>query len=94
MLGKLELKRVFERTEQLVPQYAMREDGSAFSFEENKELIFRRIADVMSESRGEKFGFPISNILARKYFNDNSMDDERLMYEMLEMIEERYDCSA
>ena len=40
-----------------------------------------------------KFGFPISNILARKYFNDNSMDDEQLMYEMLEMIEERYDCS-
>ena len=93
VLGKLELKRVFERTEQLVPKYALREDGSAFSFEENKELIFRRIADVMSESRGEKFGFPISNILARKHFNDNSMDDERLMYEMLEMIEERYDCS-
>ena len=34
VLGKLELKRVFERTEQLVPKYAMREDGSAFSFEE------------------------------------------------------------
>ena len=89
----LVLERMFERTEQLVPKYARHEDGSVLSFEENKELIFRRIADVMSESRGEKFGFPISNILARKHFNDNSMDDEHLMYEMLEMIEDRYDCS-
>lgn len=85
----LVLEKTFERTEQIVPKYVDHE----VSFEENKELIFRRIADVMSESRGEKFGFPISNILARKHFNDTSMDDERLMYEMLEMIEERYDCS-
>lgn len=91
--GKLVLKRMFERTEQLVPTYARHEDGSPLSFEENKELIFRRIADVMSESRGEKFGFPISNILARKHFDDKSMDDESLMLEMLEMIEDRYDCS-
>lgn len=84
-----ELVRRFERTEQIVPQYL----DTEVTPEENKEIIMRRIAGMMSLSRGEKFGFPISNILARKYLNDLSMDDERLLYEMLEMIEERYDCS-
>lgn len=87
--GGIRLKRQFERTEQIHPKYV----DHPVTFEQNKELIYRRIADVMSLSRGEKFGFPISNILARRHFGDNSMNDEQLMYEMLEMIEERFDCS-
>lgn len=84
-----ELSRSFERTEQIKPSYLDHE----VTFEENKEIIFHRIADVTSLSRGEKFGFPISNILARKHCGISSAEDDRLLEEMLELIEERYDCS-
>ena len=83
------IERHFERTEQIRPQLIR----PIPSYEENLRAIFRRIADVESLSRGEKFGFPIANILARKFLNDDSKDDFRLMEEMLELIEERVDCS-
>ncbi len=81
--------RVFERTEQILPQRILPVPG----IEENMQLIFRRIAAVETLSRGEKFGFPVSNMLARKYLKDTSKDDARLMQEMLELIDSRVDCS-
>lgn len=83
------LHRQFERTEQIVPSMM----AQPLSYEENLQAIYRRIADVETLSRGEKFGFPISNLLARKYLGDVSAEDARLMQEMLELIELRVDCS-
>ncbi len=87
--GALSQERVIERTEQILPHYL----DPVPSFEENLQVIYRRIADVETLSRGEKFGFPVSNMLARKYLGDSSKDDKRLMQEMLELIEMRVDCS-
>ena len=83
------MRRKFERTEEIVPAYVIPQPDA----EENLRLIYRRIADVETLSRGEKFGFPISNMLARRYLGDTSKDDARLMREMLELIETRVDCS-
>ncbi len=83
------MHRQFERTEQIVPSVMV----PPLSYEENLQAIYRRIADVETLSRGEKFGFPVSNMLARKYLGDTSKDDARLMQEMLELIEMRVDCS-
>ena len=83
------LQRPFERTEQIRPAYIR----PTPSFEENLSLIYRRIADVESLSRGEEFGFPIANMLARKYLGDASKDDGRLMRETLDLIEKRVDCA-
>nr|WP_288828339.1 hypothetical protein [uncultured Clostridium sp.] len=62
-------------------------------FEENKKAIFNRIADAESLSRGDKFGFSISNILARKALGIDRDRDIELLYETLDQIESRYDCS-
>ena len=62
-------------------------------FEENKESIFRRIGEAESLSRGDKFGFSISNILARKALGTDTSRDLELLKETLEQIESRYDCS-
>ena len=83
------VRRRFERTEQIRPQVIR----PVPSPEENLRLIFERVAQVESLSRGEKFGFPISNMLARKHLGDTSKDDARLMEEMLTLIETRVDCS-
>ncbi|MEY8354824.1 hypothetical protein AALB39_15905 [Lachnospiraceae bacterium 54-53] len=63
------------------------------SFEENKKSIFRRIGEAESLSRGDKFGFSISNILARKALGMDVPRDTELLYETLDQIESRYDCS-
>lgn len=83
------VERIFERTEQIQPLMMT----PTPSFEENREIIFRRIADVEGLNRGGKFGFSISNTLARKYLHDSSRDEERLMNDMLDLIEQRVDCS-
>ncbi len=81
-------QRVFERTEQIRPQVIRPVPG----FEENKRLIFERIGAVESLSRGS-FGFPIANLLARKYLNRESPRDEALFRDMLRLIEQRVDCA-
>ena len=63
------------------------------SFEENRDAIFRRIGNAESLSRGDKFGFSISNILARKALGMENGKDMDLLYETLDQIESRYDCS-
>ncbi len=83
------VRRVFERTEQIQPLFV----SPTPTPEENLQLIYRRIAAVESLSRGEEFGFPISNILARYYLGDRSYDDNRLMAETLRLIDLRVDCS-
>lgn len=62
-------------------------------FEENKKVIFRRTADVEALSRGGKFGFSISNILARKALGMETERDRELMLETLSQIDRRFDCS-
>ena len=84
-----DVSREFERTEIILPKRI----DPAPGYEENRMMILKRIASVESLSRGEKFGFPISNMLARAYLHDESRDDKRLMGEMLELIESRVDCS-
>ncbi len=81
--------RVLERTEQIRPKCIRPVPDDAA----NRRLIFERIAAVETLSRGEKFGFPISNMLARKALNAPSKEDARLMEEMLELIDSRVDCA-
>ncbi len=63
------------------------------SREENQQTIMERIADVESLSRGGKFGFSISNILARKLTGRTTPGDWKLFLETLSQIEQRFDCS-
>ena len=62
-------------------------------YEENKTLILKRIASMESLSRGDKFGFAISNLLARKALGMERAGDRDLLLETLNQIESRYDCS-
>ena len=62
-------------------------------YEKNKEAIYHRISDVESLSRGGKFGFSISNILARKATGRITAKDRELFLETLSQIEKRFDCS-
>lgn len=65
----------------------------SLNFEENKMEIFRRTAAVEALSRGGKFGFSISNILARQATGLTTPKDRELFLETLNQIEKRYDCS-
>ena len=70
------------------PQYS-----EEHRYEENKTLILKRIASMESLSRGDKFGFAISNLLARKALGMERAGDRELLLETLNQIEDRYDCS-
>ncbi len=87
--GGCVISRDLERTEQIRPRTL----SPVPSYEENLRAIYRRIADVESLNRGGEFGFPIANMLARKYLGDDSRDDEKNMRDMLELIERRVDCA-
>ncbi len=82
------LTRMVENIKAQKPVYS-KETG----FEENRNTIFRRIGAAESLSRGDKFGFSISNILARKALGMENGKDKELLYETLDQIESRYDCS-
>lgn len=88
-VGDFDVQRRFERTEQIRPQFVRPVPSVA----QNERLIYKRIAAVESLSRGGKFGFPIANMLARKFLGDTSKDDARLMDEALTLIEKRVDCA-
>ena len=88
-VGGAYMCRVWERTEQLQPEYL----PGAASPAAHQRAIYERIARVGSLSRGEKFGFPISNMLARKALGIDDPADERHMEELLDLINERVDCS-
>lgn len=82
------LMRTLENISAQVPQYTGVSDA-----EENRQLIFNRTADIMSFTRGDKFGFSIASILARKALKRESPLDNELLAETLDQIEQRYDCS-
>ena len=82
------LIRRMEDTAMIVPSFQKKVD-----YEKNKEVIYHRIADVESLSRGGKFGFSISNILARKVTGRITAKDRALFLETLSQIEKRFDCS-
>ena len=88
MVGDQILSRRMEDTAQILPVVLNNID-----FEENKKKIYHRIADVESLSRGGKFGFSISNILARKATGRTTERDRELLLETLDQIEQRFDCS-
>jgi len=84
------LTRKIEVVEEVKPQYI----AQKVSVEENKELIYNRIADIVQMDRGEDVGFSMYNILARKYLNRGlGVVDEKLFYETLSHIDKRIDCS-
>lgn len=87
-LGFQKLTRKIQDYSFIKPKYQENSD-----VRENSFRIYKNIAEHMSLSRGGKFGFAIPNILARKATNLNLFDDEKLLYETLDQIEARYDCS-
>ena len=82
------LSRNMENISQILPN-----KSKCLSFEENKMEIFKRTAAVESLSRGGKFGFSISNILARQATGLTTPKDRELFLETLSQIEKRFDCS-
>lgn len=82
------LRRYFEVAELVKPLYPMIENKS-----ENFKAMLSRIASVDGLSRGDKFGFYIQTILARKAIGQESRRDEEHLYTTLDQIESRYDCS-
>lgn len=82
------LVRRMENVAGIRPKYL-----TGFSFEENQREILKRTAEVESLSRGGKFGFSISNILARKAIGEAAQRDRDLFLETLSQIECRFDCS-
>jgi hypothetical protein len=82
------LVRRFEKLTDMNPIF-----GNSKDFEENKLELLNKIAEVESLNRGNKFGFAISNILARRAINKVWEKDETLLYETLNQIEKRYDCT-
>lgn len=82
------LTRRLERTDQVRPNRVTPTPGIS----ENRERILRDIAGVESLNRGA-FGFAISNILARKATGLSTSRDEALLWETLELIDQRVDCA-
>lgn len=86
--GSTKISRRFEKLTDIVPVYS-----EHHSFEANRMDIIKKIAAVESLNRGDKFGFAISNILARRALGIIRDRDEVLLYETLDQIEKRYDCA-
>ncbi len=82
------LVRRFEKFRDTNPVYR-----KSISFEENKIALLNRIAEVESLNRDNLFGFSISNILARRALHKVWVKDEAFLYETLDQIEKRYDCT-
>ena len=87
-IGNGDIRRTLEITERIRPQYVTPTPAAA----ENRMLVFRRIAAVESLNRGD-FGFPIANMLSRKYLGEAGRDDAGLLAETLRLIDERVDCA-
>ena len=87
--GDAVLSRIFERTEKIRPQTI----HPCPTFDENLDIIYRRIAAVESLTRSDTFGFPIANMLAREYTGTKTAHDRELLLETLSLIEQRVDCA-
>ena len=83
------VQRMLERTEQIRPRYV----DPVPAEDRNFRLIMERIAAVENFDRGENFGFPVCNLLARQYLGIPSEKDEKLLENTLDLIEQRVDCA-
>ncbi len=83
-----ELSRTLEFAERRRPEYR----NQTLSWEDNFRAVMEEIASVGSLNRG-KFGFAISNILARKYLGRECPEDRERLLGDLELIHRRVDCS-
>ncbi len=61
--------------------------------ETNKRIMFREIANVRAANRGGRFGFCMTNLLARHYMGISDPRDRDLLFDMLDLIERRVDCA-
>lgn len=86
--GGEKLQRRFEAISEITAQYSEYED-----VEENYQRMLRQIAAAEGLSRGDKFGFYIQNILARKALGIETGRDGENFLTTLQQIEDRYDCS-
>lgn len=82
------LSRTLELAERRKPVFS----PEGISKEENFRAILERIAAVDSENRGP-FGFGMANVLARKYLGREKTTDRKLLFDTLDLIEKRVDCS-
>lgn len=82
------LSRRFEIASEVIPIYSSIKDKDG-----NYKRMLGVIADAEGLSRGDKFGFYIQNILARKALGIEGKRDEEYFYETLNQIERRFDCS-
>ena len=81
------LSRKFEIPSEIYPRYGVVGDDEA-----NREAYYRRMAEWKSLDHGS-FGFSMPHILIRKYLGMERPDDREMMYETLQQITDRYDCS-
>ena len=82
------MKRSFEFSERIVPEYL----PSGLSSKERFDEILRRIGSVRMLDRGDH-GFAIFSILARKYLGIERPDEDELLLNDIHLIKRRGDCS-
>ena len=87
-VGGGELSRRFEMIERQKPEYTQVHDRR-----DNYQRMLKVIANADGLSRGDKFGFYIQNILARKALGVEHPRDRECFFTTLQQIEDRYDCS-
>ena len=87
-IGGQYLSRRFEIAERISPEYSDVKD-----FAGNFKRMLGVIAAADGLSRGDKFGFYIQNILARKALGTSHPRDREYFLTTLQQIEDRYDCS-
>lgn len=83
-----ELSRLFEICDMIQPAYS-----DDLTFEGNYRRMLSVIASADGLSRGDKFGFYIQNILARKALGVENPRDREYFFTTLQQISDRYDCS-
>ncbi len=83
-----EISRTIEISVHEVPEHA----GHGLGVKENFDRVMRMIAMVGSEDRGP-FGFPPTNLLARKYSAIVNPNDRNYILDAIRVVNERVDCS-
>lgn len=87
-VGDQTLARRFEAIEQIRAEYSTFADRG-----DNYRRMLKQIAQAEGLSRGDKFGFYIQNILARKALGIEGKHDGEYLLTTLQQIDDRYDCS-
>ncbi|MFA9377262.1 MAG: hypothetical protein ACERKZ_10985 [Lachnotalea sp.] len=87
VVGKALIRR-FELLEEVEPIYLKKE-----SRDENMQEVYKNISKVVKLDRGNQIGFSMINILSRVETDRFREDDLENIYETLDQIESRMDCS-